>query len=318
MNSLKYIFIIFFTLFLTTTYANSGSNKIAYIVTSEKIPFWSIMSRGINNSAKKLGYEVKIYDSKNSIKHELELTVQAIKDGVSGIIISPNNSSSCVMVLKLAANANIPVVISDVGTDSGEYVSYISSNNKDGAYAIGIVLANKMKELKINNKRVGIVAIPQNRLNGQQRTNGFMKAMEEFNIKGADLKQIQEWDEKETYNFVKSMITRYTNLGAIWIQTSNMYQGAIDAIKDSGKKDEVLLISFDAEPAFIDLIQKNVLVGSAMQQPFLMGEESMNTMHKHLIGKTVPKDIQVPILSVSIKNIKKILPIIRRNVLGIK
>ncbi len=113
--------------------------KLAYLVSDQRIPFWDIMWRGIMQRAEKLGYEVTSYNAENSAKAELQFTVKAIKDNVSGIIVSPTNSSACVTILKLAKRAGIPVVISDIGTDGGEYVSYISSDNEDGAYKISSV-----------------------------------------------------------------------------------------------------------------------------------------------------------------------------------
>lgn len=291
--------------------------KLAYIVTDSRIPFWAIMGRGVKNRADALGYKLEIYNAKNSAKLELELTVNAIKENISGIIISPSTSSACVTILKLAKAANIPVVISDIGADSGDYVSYISSNNREGAYNIGQFLAKKMVALGFEKGRVGIIAIPQKRLNGQERTAGFIQAMEENSIKGADIKQLVTWDEEETYNFAKEMIERYPDLRAIWLQTSNSYNGALRAIAQSGKKDKILLIAFDAEPEFLKLIPKGILAASAMQQPYLMGQEAINAMDNHLSGREVQKNIQLPILSISTENIVKNLPTIKRNVLGI-
>ncbi|MFA6196534.1 MAG: substrate-binding domain-containing protein [Sulfurimonas sp.] len=293
------------------------TKKLAYIVTDSSIPFWAIMGRGVKNRADALGYELEIYNAQNSTKLELELTVKAIKESVSGIIVSPSTSSACVTILKLAKGANIPVVISDIGADSSEYVSYISSNNREGAYNIGQVLAKKMVALGFETGRVGIIAIPQKRLNGQERTAGFMQAMDENTIKGADIKQLVTWNEEETYNFSKEMIEKYPDLRVIWLQTSNSYNGALRAIAESGKKDEILLIAFDAEPEFLELISKGTLVASAMQQPYLMGQEAVSAMDNHLSGWEVQKNIQLPILSISTENIVKNLPTIQRNVLGL-
>lgn len=312
---------------LSFTHASSTNNaktnlhkqkKLAYIVSDIRIPFWKIMAKGIKNASDSLGYDFEIYDAQNSAKKELEVTIKAIQDNVSGIIVSPTNSSACVTILKLAQNAGIPVVVADIGADSGEYVSYISSNNRQGAYEIGKVLVKKMREKNWQNGLVGIIAIPQKRLNGQERTAGFMHALDEANIKGADIKQFIKWTEEETYNYSKEMINNYPNLRAIWLQTSNLYDGALRAIKDLGKKDEIILIAFDAEPVFLDLIPKGVIIGSGMQQPYLMGEEAATTMGKHLNGQKVEKNIQLPILTISTDNIAKKLPLIHRNVLGME
>ena len=295
-----------------------NKKELVYITTDSRIPFWEIMGRGTKHSADRLGYNLKIYSANNDKKHELEITLQAIKDKVSGIIISPTTSSSCVTILQLAKKAGIPVVIADVGTDGGEYVSYISSNNRDGAYSIGKMLAINLIEHGWENGRVAIVAIPQKRLNGKARTSGFMQAMDEFNIKGADLKQLKTWSEEETYNFTKEMIDKHKDLRAIWLQTSNIYNGALRALEERVKRSDILLVTFDAEPEFLDLIPKGVIIGSAMQQPYLMGEEAVIAMDRYLNGKHVDKNIELPILAISAKNIEQKLPIIKKTVLGLE
>jgi ribose transport system substrate-binding protein len=291
--------------------------KLAYLVSDIRIPFWEIMSRGIKAKASELGYEVVVYSASNKLKNELANTAQAIKSGVNGLIISPISSSSAVTILKFAQKAKTPVVISDIGTKSGEYVSFVSSNNIQGAYELGKILTKQMKELHLENGTVGIVAIPQKRSNGQKRTAGFMQALNEAGVKASGLRQQKDFSYKETYEHAKALIKNDTNLKALWLQGSNRYQGALDAIADSGKKGEILLICFDAEPEFLSMIRKGELVGSAMQQPFLMGENAVMAIDAKLNGKDVKKNIELPILAISKENIQTNAPIIQRNVLGI-
>lgn len=300
------------------TASHKAEKKLVYLVSDLRIPFWDIMWRGIKSRATSLGYGIEVYSAENSAKRELEFTVRALREGVSGIIVSPTNSSACATILKFAKSAGIPVVISDIGTDGGEYISYISSDNRDGAYRLGRILAKTLSDAGWRNGRIGIIAIPQMRENGRARTAGFMQAMDEAGIKGADIKQQVTFSYRETYDYSKEMIEKTPDLRAIWLQGSDRYQGALDAIADARKTGEILLISFDAEPIFLDLIPRGVLVGAAMQQPYLMGEEAVLSMHRHLNGEVVEKERQLPILAISQENINEKLPLIRRNVLGIE
>lgn len=316
--------LLLFVLFALSSFLNANpssqekTKKIIYLNNDMSIPFWEIMSKGIKSEFKSPEYEFEIYDAQNNPKKELELTIKAIKEKVSGVIVSPSNSSACVTILKLLNNANIPVVISDIGTDSGEYISYISSDNKTGAYNIGKVLANKMIEKGYKDGKVGIVAISQKRLNGQARTTGFMKALDEKNIKGAAIKQLKDWTQEETYTYVQDMISNNPKIKAIWLQTSSIYKGALKALKQMDKNGDILLIAFDAEPEFLELIPQGELLGSGMQQPYLMGKEAALALSKHLKRENVEKNIQVPILTITTDNIKEKLPLINLNVLGIE
>ena len=309
---LTFVFII--SIFVNAT----DSRKLAYLVSDIRIPFWSIMASGISQKATELGYEVEIYSANNIKKTELQNIIKALSKNLSGLIISPINSSTAVTLLKFAKDEGVPVVISDIGTDEGEYISYISADNREGGYKIGRVLVKKMQTLGWDKSgSVGIISIPQKRLNGKARTIGFMKALNEAHIKAAGIRQQVDFSYKETYDFSVELIEDNPNLKALWLQGSDRYQGALDAIKDMNKKGEILLLCFDAEPIFLDLIPQGILVGSAMQQPFLMGQKAVETLHQHLNGLRVPKEQMLPILAISEGNIKEKLPIIKRNVLGI-
>jgi len=292
--------------------------KIVYLVSDLNIPFWSTMGRGVNHVAERLGYELIVYSSNNDKKRELELLIKAIRQKVTAIILSPISSSSSVTLLKLAKNAKIPVVIADVGSDGGEYVSYISSDNKQGAYDIGLLLANEMIQHGWADGHVGIVAIPQKRANGQARTAGFMQAMVEKGVEKVGIRQQVTFSYQETYLLTQAFIDKYPDLHGLWLQGSDRYQAALDAIDDGGKKGEILLICFDAEPAFLNLIPQGVILGAAMQQPYLMGQEAMMEMHQHLTSGRVSQHVELPILTVSAGNIEEKLEYIRKNVLGLK
>ncbi|MCI5121271.1 MAG: sugar ABC transporter substrate-binding protein, partial [Candidatus Electrothrix sp. AUS4] len=144
--------VIFFTSFCLssdagTKTAATPSKKLVYLVSDQRIPFWDIMWRGCKAKSHELGYEITSYSAENNAKAELQFTARAIKDKVAGIIVSPTNSSACVTILKLARQAGIPVVISDIGTEGGSFVSFISSDNEDGAYKLGKILARKMHKI---------------------------------------------------------------------------------------------------------------------------------------------------------------------------
>lgn len=307
----------FIIIFLLTISSLNGENvkKVAYLVDNIEIPFWEIVSKGIKDKAKEHGYHIDIFSSNHSTKNELSNLSKIIKSNYSGLIISPTNSSNAVTILRIAKENKLPVVIADIGTEEGEYVSYISSNNYKGAFGVGKALIKEVNHKKCD---LGIIAIPQTRENGKQRTKGFLDAIKGTNHKPVGIKQLKKWDDKESYEFTKEFIEKYPNLKIIWIQTSNIYKGVLQAIKDLDKSKDISLLAFDAEPEFLELIKNNEIVASGMQQPFLIGETAFDTMFKYLKGEKVKKNIQLDILIVTPSNIERNLSLIKKNVFGLK
>ncbi|MCT7506890.1 substrate-binding domain-containing protein [Aliarcobacter cryaerophilus] len=304
--------------FISNLYSNQ-QKKLAYIVSDINIPFWQIISKGIKDKSNELGYEIHIYSSNNLKKNELENLASAISLKIDGLIISPINSSTASTLLEIAKINNIPVVIADIGSNSKDYVSFISSDNKKGAYELGKILAKHMKNLSWNKEgTVGIISIPQKRTNGKDRTLGFIQALDEESIKVSGFYQQVDFSYEETYNYSKKLIDENKNLRAIWLQGSDKYKGALDAIKKANKQNEIALICFDAEPEFLEMIQNGNLVGSAMQQPYMMGQEAVISLNNFFNNKYVEKEQKMGILAISKENIDDKLKIIKLNVLGIK
>jgi ABC-type sugar transport system substrate-binding protein len=137
---------------LTDVARAQESYEVAYLTPGLNVPFWKYLSDGIKQQAAKDAAQsgdtinVTDYDSRNDAGTQLQNAQDAITAGVDLIIISPTDSSSAPTVLELAKENNVPVVIADIGTDEGDYVSFVISSNEQGAYDAGKVLMEKMKE----------------------------------------------------------------------------------------------------------------------------------------------------------------------------
>ena len=293
----------------------ADSKEIVYLTPSLNLPFWRYLSNGIESVAKKEGFSYTALDSNNSAETQLKNAQDAIARGVAGIAISPTDSSTAPSVLAAAARAKIPVVVADIGTNSGDYVSFIISDNKQGAFGVGEALAAALKEKGWTDGSVGLVTISQARKNGQARTAGFREAMKNAGItKEAGLQQMQAYTADETFKFTQDMLTANPNMKAMFIQTDQPTMGALRAIKAGHRDGTLLVTAFDGIPEFVDLLKKGDIVASGMQQPYLMGVKSGEALIDSLNGKTPEKTITVPIVVATSKNIEQILPTIKETV----
>jgi len=294
----------------------AAGKHLAYLTPGLDLPFWRILAKGIDDVAKSNGGSSTAYDSHNSAQTQITNAQDAIARKVDGIIISPTDSSTAPAVLAAAGRAGIPVVIADIGTSSGEYVSFIISDNYQGAYGIGQALAKAMTAKGWQTGTVGLVTISLARNNGKARTSGFMKAMGEAGIKQAALSQMQTYTSDETFKFVQDMITAHPDMRGLFIETDQPTLGALRAVQAARKQNDILIAAFDGIPEFVKLIEDGSIVGSGMQQPYLMGQRSAQAMFEHLDGKTPEKQILVPIEVVTGENIKQVLPTIQKTVFG--
>lgn len=296
--------------------AAAAGKDIVYLTPGLDLPFWRYLSKGIEATVKEKGFNFQALDSHNSAETQLRNAQDSIARGVAGIVISPTDSSTAPSVLALAQKANIPVVIGDIGTNSGDYASFIISDNYKGAHDVGVALAAALKEKGWEGGSVGIVAISQARKNGQARTKGFQDGLKEggFTGKEAGLQQMQSYTADETFKFTQDLLTANPDMRGLFIQTDQPAIGALRAIKAARRDGEVLVAAFDGIPEFVDLLKSGDLVVSGMQQPYLMGVKSGEALLEVLDGKTPEKEITVPIVAITNKNVEQELPTIRQTV----
>lgn len=296
--------------------AQAAGKTIVYLTPGLDLPFWRYLSKGVEAAVKAKGYEFQALDSHNNPQTQLQNAQDSIAKGVAGIVISPTDSSTAPSVLELAKKAGIPAVIADIGTNSGDYASFIISNNYEGAKGVGLALANALKKKGWENGSIGLITISQARKNGQARTKGFRDGLVEGGVKTkeAALQQMQSYTADETFKFTQDMLTANPDLRGLFIQTDQPALGALQAIKAARREGEVLVAAFDGIPEFVDLLKSGQIVASGMQQPYLMGENSGEAMVKQLAGETVEKEISVPILAITSENIDKELPIVKETV----
>lgn len=295
----------------------AADKRLAYITPGLDLPYWRTLAKGIEDEAKTHGATSTTYDSHNSAQTQLQNVQDAIAKRVDGIVLSPTDSSTAPSVLAAASRAKIPVVIADIGTTSGEYLSFVISDNEKGAYGTGQVLARKMHDKGWGGGTVGLVTISLARQNGKDRTGGFMKAMTEAGIKQAALSQMQTYTADETFKFVQDMLTSHPDMRGLFIETDEPAIGALRALKAARRENDVLLAAFDGIPEFIPLIQNGGIVASGMQQPYLFGQSSAQALFGHFAGETPPKNILVPILVVDQQNVEQMAPIVHKTTFGL-
>ena len=284
--------------------AETKSYTIAYMTPALHIPFWKDVSDGIHQEADKVGIKIIDSDSRLSAATQLQNAQDLITAGVDAIIISPTDSAACPPVLELAAEANIPVIICDIGTDSGEYVSFIISSNYGGSNEAGKYMAQKMEEKGWKGGDVAIITISLARQNGRDRTDGFKDAMAEVGSEVVGLLESKDYTREESMKFAQDLITAHPNLRGIFTEHDEANLGSMLAIETAGKQEELIHVGFDGSPESVEAIKEGTLLGAAsMQQPVLMGREAFKAAYQYLNGETPEEEIVIPTILVTHENV---------------
>jgi len=280
---------------------------IAYMTPALSVPFWKDIADWIQDRAQKAG-NVKIInsDSRLSAETQLKNAQDLITSGVNAIIISPTDSASCPAVLEMAKKAKIPVVICDIGTDSGDYATFVISDNYGGANAAGKYLVAQMKKKGSAGGEVAIITISLARQNGRDRTEGFKAALQPSGSKVTGLLECKEYTRSESMRFAQDLMTAHPKLRGLFTEHDEANLGSMPAIDTAGKSDQILHVGFDGSPETVQAIKDGRMGAAAMQQPVLMGRQALDAAVAILAGKPAKKKIIIPTILVTKENVAQI------------
>lgn len=281
------------------------AKQIAYLTPGLDLPFWRYLANGIENEVIDSGMNasVQVYDSNNSSETQLQNAQDAIAKDVDLIIISPTDSSSCPAVLSLAEEAEIPVVIADIGTDSGTYDAFIVTPNAEGSQELGEYVLQYMKDNGIQGTAAQITG-PLARNNIKSRYEGFNAALEKFDVELADYSQMNQFTRAEAEGIAQDLMTTYADLGVIFVHMDEPTLGAVKAVQNADKGDSVIVCGFDGTPETVEKIESGELLAAAIQQPALMGKYAVQAAQQIFAGETPEEQIDVPTLLVTVENCK--------------
>ncbi len=296
----------------------AAEKQVVYIVAKSDLPFLKVIGKGVKSVADANGYNYVEMDSAANLQKQLKNAQDAIARNVAGIIISPIDNKSVSEVLALASRAKIPVVIADVGALSGDYLTCVKSDHYRGAYELGLATASAMKEKGWSDSPFAMVTVALTRRNGQDMTNGFRDAMKDSGLtKEVPSHPMQDATPAESQKIVKDMLVATPTLRSVFIESDQAATGALQAIREAKKTGALFVVSFDSTPDVADLLKSESLFAVGLQQPYLIGKKSADALFASFAGTVPARQILVPVLIGTAKNITPLMVTANKTVFGI-
>lgn len=265
-----------------------AKDTLAMVVSTLNNPFFVTMKEGAEAKADELGYQLIVLDSQNDPSKELANVEDLTVRGVKAILINPTDSDAVSNAIRMANRSDIPVLTLDRGASRGKVVSHIASDNVSGGEMAGKYIADtvgaKAKVIQLE----GIAGTSAAR----ERGKGFMQA-----VTGSEMQllasQPADFDRTKGLNVMENMLAANPDVQAVFAQNDEMALGALRAVQAAGKN--VLIVGFDGTEDGIAAVKRGILGATIAQQPDLIGALGVETADKLLKGKSVEKNIAVPL-----------------------
>ena len=260
---------------------NSDTQKIGLIVSTLNNPFFVDLKTGIENQAKKLGYDVVVLDSQNDPAKEVSNMEDISVKDVDVVLLNPVDSDSAIASVMVANNLDLPVITVDRAANGGEVLSHVASDNAEGGKMAAQYLINQLGDNANIVELEGIAGSSATR----DRGAGFDNEIENSNL-NIITKQSADFDRTKGLSVMENIIQSKGDIDAVFAQNDEMALGALKALQDANM-DNVLVVGFDATDDAVASVDKGEMSATIAQQPILIGETAVNLTHRFLSGETV-------------------------------
>lgn len=274
--------------------------RVALVMKSLANEFFKTMEEGArtHHAEHKDQYNLEI----RGIKDETDVTQQIayvelmMAQGVDAIVIAPADSKALVAVCNRAMDAGIVVVNIDnkfdqeVLKDRGIHIPFVGPDNRKGAKLAGVYLAARLQA----GDKVAIIEGAPNAYNGIQRKAGFEDAMigSSINIVAS---QTGYWETDRAQPIASAMINEHPDLRALLCANDSMALGAMAALGDAGKSDDVYVVGFDNIAAAQRLLKEGRILCTVDQHADQLAVYGIQYALDILAGKATPADKETPV-----------------------
>jgi ribose transport system substrate-binding protein len=280
----------------------AGRPVIAVIPKGVSHFFWLSVKAGAEAAGKELNVAVEWKGPavETDYTGQINIVEDAINKRVDGIVLAPSHGKSLVPVVERAKREGIPVTIFDSGIETESYVSYVSTDNRQG----GVVAAERLGE-KIGGKgKVAIIGVKKGSVSTDEREEGFKETIAK-KFPGIEVVDhlYGDADFAKSLNVATDILTAHPDLAGIFASNESAAVGAARAVKQKGLAGKVVLVGFDSGPNLIEALKDGTVDSLVLQDPYRMGYEGVKTIVAQLNKQTPERRIDTGVKLLTKENL---------------
>ncbi len=261
----------------------AGKYVIGLSLSTLNNPFFVTLRDGAKKAAEELGVELIVLDAQDNPAKQLNDIEDLIEKKVDLIIINPTDSDAIVSAVESANEAGIPVITVDRAANGGKVILHIASDNVAGGRMAAQIIA---KALNGKGKVVELVGIPGTSA-ARDRGKGFEEELKKYPGLKLVAKQVANFNRAEGLTVMENILQAHPDIDAVFAQNDEMALGAIEALKEAGLLDKVIVVGFDAIPDAVEAVKKGEVYATIAQQPFKMGYLAVEKAVEYLKTGTI-------------------------------
>jgi ABC-type sugar transport system substrate-binding protein len=278
-----------------------GGPRIGLSISTLNNPFFVTLRNGAQQAANKEGAKLIIADAQDDAATQQDDVQNFVTQQVDAILINPVDSEAVVPAVQAANQANIPVIALDRGASGGKLETLIASDNVEG----GRMAAKELIQLVGSGPVAQLEGIPGTSPT-RDRGQGFEEVINAQDAVQLVSSQTANFLRTEGLNVTENILQSNPGIKGIFAQNDEMAMGAVRALGGRAGS-EVKIVGFDGIEDALKAIQAGKMNATIAQQPDKIGSLGVENAMKVVDGKSVDKNIPVPVKLVTKENVSQFL-----------
>ncbi|MDR1873846.1 MAG: substrate-binding domain-containing protein [Synergistaceae bacterium] len=274
-------------------------------------PYYVTMRKSFLENGEKNGFEVRVLIADNDDLKQLSQVQSFVEQKVDFVALNCTSSGPGVASVLELNKANIPVITVNLLPDpemmkqqEATMVQAVETDQKMGGVYIGEQL---VKDLNGAEAYVGIIGEPTS-VSANTRDDGFKEAVAKSpNVKVHPVVVNGKVEETTALKVTQELLMGNPNMNIIYSDTEPAAIGAAKAIEQLGMQDRVKLYAFVDKVGVQMIIDGDLLMAGAIQEPDRLAQIVVENAVRHMKGEKLEPKYMSPPLLVNEENAKDVL-----------
>lgn len=247
--------------------------------------------------------ELTVVDAGGDAAKQLQQVETFISQKVDAIIMQPQEQEACSLAIDKAKAAGIPIINCNSLTIT-EPDAYVGSNDSESAEIAMTYIAEQLG----GKGNVLMMHGHPGQTAEVKRTEGAMDILAQNPDMTLLDEQTADWDRAEAMTLMENWIQAYGDqINAVFCQNDEMALGALNALVQAGKKDNVLVVGVDAIDDALQSVKDGKMDATVYQDCKGQAEGAIEAAYKLAKGESVEKEILIPFILVTTENVDEYL-----------
>jgi len=252
--------------------------------------YWQLLSEGMQSKAKEYGVELDVQAAQTESDQlgQLAIMETMIEKGYNVLLVSPQTDTNLLGAVEKAKAAGI-IVLNVNDAVLSDAVNWAGPRQYENGVRAAQYLIDKLPaggKVAVIEGQAGVYA-------AKQRTKGFKDTLE-----GKPFEVVAsvpgDWDLQKSLDAATTIIQQHPDIKAFYANNDTMALGIVEAVKNAGKLNEIMVIGTDGIGAAYDSIKAGEMTGTVDPCPFLSRQTAMEVALRLLEGQKLPRAVYTP------------------------